>query len=159
MCHSNANCLSFDYSRQESTCILHDNIEGPTAAYNNLIQHPFQAQNGLEIENFENIFSTPQLQVAGTYSHYEKLGVGNSTMVEFSGLDFNHNRVYYVNMRLRSRLRVENVVSSQGFLVDLTPPNPGRIRNASRDETVVGGCTVGPVVAGCIDDSGLANHR
>ena len=159
MCHSNAKCLSFDYSRQESTCILHDNIEGPNPAYNNLIQLPFQAQDELEVENFENIFSTPQLQVSETYSHYEKLGVGNSTLVEFSGLSFDHNRVYYINMRLKSRLLVENFASSQGFLVDLTPPTPGRIRNASMDEMVVGGCTVGPVIAGCIDNSGLTNHR
>lgn len=162
MCQDDPDCLSFDYSRQESTCILHNNIEGPDPTYNNLVQRPFQdPQSGqsLGVENFENIFSTAELQVSGTYHHYEKLGVGNSTLVEFSGLSFAHNRIYYINMRLRSRLGVENTVSSPGFLVDLTPPNPGKIRNASMDMMVVSGCSVSPVVPGCIDNSGLRNHR
>ena len=108
---------------------------------------------------FENIYATPELRTAGGYYHYEKLGVGNSTEFEFSDLSFEHNTRYYVNVRIRNRLGVENVVASTGFLVDLTPPTPGMIRNAANDTTLSEGCGVGVVIPGCIDESGAPNHR
>lgn len=137
LCNDLQSCLSFDYSGAETNCILHDNIEGPR-------QEDF----------FENIFSTPELQRAETYFHYEKLGVGNSTIVTFSNLSLEHDTVYFINMRLRNRLGYESVVSSDGFLVDLTPPLPGVIAavNSSVTSIFPGGCSSADVpILGCLD--------
>lgn len=157
-CLNNSNCLSFDYSQQEATCSIHGNIEGPTSAQNSHSLYPFQ-NTDVYFESFENVYETPILRTAGNYYHYEKLGVGNTTELEFSDLFFEHNTMYFINLRIRNKLGVENIVSSTGFLVDLAPPYPGMIRNAASDVLVSDGCNVGVVIPGCIDDSGAANHR
>lgn len=144
LCNSLDSCRSFDYSRLETTCILHSNIEGPYVD---------------PAASYENNFNTPSLRPSQTYTHYEKLGIGNSTTVEFSGLTFTHNRVYYINMRLRNKLGYTNTVSSTGFLVDFSPPTPGRIRNAASDSVRSDGCSASVIVAECIDPSGEPNHR
>lgn len=133
-------CRSFDFSRLEATCILHSNIEGPETID----------------ADYENVFYTPPLQPSVSYNHYERLGVGNSTEVDFTGLSFEHNRVYYINMRLRNSLGYESVVSSSGFVVDLVPPEPGKIRNPVSDILETSGCAAVP---DCIDESGQMNHR
>ena len=109
--------------------------------------------------SYENNFNTTPLQSSQSYRHYEKLGVGNSTVVEFDRLNFMHNRVYYINMCLRNRLGYTNVVSSSGFLVDLTPPTPGKIRNAVSDSLQADGCSASAIIQECIDYSGEPNHR
>ena len=139
-------CRSFDYSRLETNCILHSNIEGPYVD---------------PAASYENNFNTTPLRSSQSYRHYEKLGVGNSTVVEFERLNFMHNRVYYINMRLRNRLGYTNVVSSSGFLVDLTPPTPGKIRNSASDSLQRDGCSASRDLPNleCIDSSGEPNHR
>ena len=135
-------CLSFDYSQEQGICILHNNIEGPVEV------------------SFENIYETLGLQTSRSYYHYDKLRVGNSTVVTYAGLTFEHNRVYYINMRLRNKLGLVNVVSSSGFLVDFTPPSPGKIRNGENDTHIADGCEASPIIPGCIDySSGWPNHR
>ena len=157
-CHGNPECLSFDYSQQETNCILHGSIEGPSSAQNTLSLYPYQ-NSEVTTRMFENIYATPELRTAGGYYYYEKLGVGNSTEFEFSDLSFEHDTIYYINVRIQNSLGVENVVSSTGFLVDLTPPHPGMIRNAISDVLSSEGCDVGVVIPGCIDESGAPNHR
>lgn len=108
----------------------------------------------------ENIFETLSLQRSRSYYHYEKLGAGNSTVVTYSRLTFEHNQVYYINMRLRNRLGHSNIVSSSGFLIDFTPPMPGKIRNGENDSTFADGCEASTVTPGCIEYSnGQPNHR
>ena len=110
---------------------------------------------------YENNFNTTPLRSSQSYRHYEKLGVGNSTVVEFERLNFLHNRVYYINMHLRNRLGYTNVVSSPGFLVDLTPPTPGKIRNSASDSLQRDGCSASRDLPNleCIDSSEEPNHR
>ena len=142
LCNSWEVCLSFDYCQEQSICILHDNIEGP------------------EVFEQENIFETLSLQTSRSYYHYEKLGVGNSTVKTYAGLTFEHDRLYYINMRLTNRLGHTTVVRSSGFLVDFTPPTPGKIRNRENDTTIAEGCEASSVIPGCIEySSGQPNHR
>ena len=144
LCNDQEGCLSFDYSQEQRICILHDNIEGPE-------------ESTMAVEN---IFETLSLQTSRSYYHYEKLAAGNSTVVSYSGLSFEHNQVYYINMRLRNRLGYINIVSSSGFLVDFTPPMPGKIRNGGNDSIVADGCEASTVTPGCIEYSnGQPNHR
>lgn len=142
VCSNQDSCLSFDYSQEQSICITHSNIEGPEEA------------------TFENIFETPSLQTSRSYYHYEKLGVGNSTVVSYGGLSFEHNRLYYINMRLRSSLGLTNIVSSSGFLADFTPPSPGKIRNRVNDITIADSCDASSIIPGCIEyNIAHLNHR
>lgn len=135
-------------------CILHNNIEGPSS------DRLFAFQNtDVTLDNFENIYQTPPLRTAGGYYHYEKLGVGNTVEFEFSNLTFEHNMMYFLNVRATNNLGVENVIASSGFLVDLEPPTPGMIRNAASNVVQSDGCNVGVVIPGCLDNSGIDNHR
>lgn len=141
LCQDTPDCLSFDHSPSQQTCILHSHIEGPPS-----------------LGDFENIFQTVELQEAEGYTHHERLGVGNSTQMELSGLRFEHNVEYYINLRLRNALGYESVISSSGFLVDLTPPLPGLVGAASSvsrvNVLVPGGCDVVPEVPvppGCLE--------
>ena len=102
---------------------------------------------------FKDIFSTSDLQKAEGYTHYEKLGVGNSALLEVSDLPLEHDTMYYINMKLTNGLGYENVVSSTGFLVDLTPPLPGLIGRSSGTAISVfpAGCETADVaIPGCV---------
>lgn len=158
-CYSITQCLSFDYSQQEATCIFHSNIEGPALFQNSHTQYPFQ-NTGMNVTGeLENVFQTAPLRTAGSYYHYEKLGTGNSTEFEFSDLVLEDSTMYYINVRIRNKLGVVNVASSNGFLVDLSPPDPGMIRNVASDVVVSDGCNVSKAIPGCLDNSGIPNHR
>ena len=144
LCHAHSDCQSFDHTQEEATCILHDGIEGPPTDPN---------------ARFENTFYSPPLAASSGYYHFERLGFGNSTLLDFSNLTFEHDRAYFINVRLLNSLGYENTISSNQFLVDFYPPVPGRIRNAQSDVTVVAGCGIGAVRPDCIEDGGIANHR
>ena len=83
--------------------------------------------------SFENSFSTETLKVYQDFHHYEKLGLGNSTLLTFTNLTLEDRRSFYINMRLRNRLGYTSVVSSEVVRVDLSPPLPGLILNALSD--------------------------
>lgn len=130
MCTLEDRCKSFDHSAKQQRCILHSDIEGPPT--------PSGA-------SYRNNFATVSLQSSQDFLHYERLGVGNSTLHTFTGLNLRHRQRFYVNMRLRNKLGYENYVSSPAVVVDLTPPTPGRIRNAIRDELLPDGCGFNPL--------------
>ena len=114
ICSDEEDCQSFDHSISQKRCILHSAIEGP------------QTQSA----DFTNNFVTTPLQRSHDFEHYEKLGVGNSTLFDLTGLDLKHGQRFYVNLRLRNKLGYTSYTSSDVVVVDLTPPTPGRISNA-----------------------------
>ena len=142
-CISYDDCLSFDYSVAQQRCILHSNIEGPP-----------------DDGDYINVFSTVPLQQSVDYDHYERLGVGNSTVYTFTGLSLEHRRTFYITLRLTNRLGHTNTVSSAPVLVDLTPPLPGRVLNAAEDRLENVGCGYNPEMV-CVDDvvTSHSNHR
>ena len=121
-CDSNVNCKSLDFSSEQRRCILHSSVEGP--------------HTPPDVGYTNNFATTPLLPSQG-FEHYEKLGVGNSTLYTFTGLALRHRQRFFVNLRLRNKLGYSNLVSSDVVVVDLTPPYPGRIRNAARDEVIM----------------------
>lgn len=143
-CKDYSSCLSFDYASLNHDCILHGNIEGPDVPNN---------------APYNNTFATEPLQTADGYHHFERLGVGNSSWAVYSNLQFSHNQLYYINLNLTNRLGYANLVSSQPFLVDLSPPIARVIRNASLDLTVASGCLNYSYGPECIQLSGLPNLR
>ena len=125
-CDADSLCKSFDYSETQQRCILHSTIEGPRSPPNS---------------TFTNNFAGLSLQPSRDFLHYEKLGVGNSTLHTFTGLSLQHRQRFFVNLRLQgaatdNKLGYMSYVASDPVVVDLTPPLPGRIRNAVRDEVV-----------------------
>lgn len=105
-------CLSFDHNKGEKLCLLHDTV----------------------------------LKVGSTFTvsdgtrHYTRLGAGSTTEMVWSDLNFEHNRLYYVNIKVTNKLGYASTISSQPLLVDFTPPSPGLIVNAVSDEEVSIGC-------------------
>ena len=88
------------------------------------------------------------------------VGVGNSTVVEFTGLSLHTNTPYYINMRLVNGLGYSATVSSSPFLVDITPPSPGNLESVSSDDIEVLQCA-DLLLSGldCLENSTLRNHR
>lgn len=144
LCSDDDDCLSFDHSVSQKRCILHSAIEGP---------HTPNA-------DFTNNFETTPIQRSHDFEHFEKLGVGNSTRFDLTGLDLKHGQRFYVNLRLRNKLGYTSYTSSDVVVVDLTPPTPGRISNAVRDEVIFESCPFNPYQS-CLGISGasLPNHR
>ena len=137
-------CKSFDFSTDDSVCVLHSDIEGP---FNDATA------------NYSNNFATPLLRVSTSFYHYEKLGIGNSTNHIFTDLSLESGQIYYINVRLQNRLGYENIVSSPGIAVDFTPPEPGVIANAFSDSVVADECTAS-IVQQCIGPiTDQPNHR
>ena len=124
MCHNSSGCLSYDYSVIGTVCVLHSGVEGPTT------------------DEYENVFETPPLRSSAGFSHFEKLGVGNSTVFKIANLTLLHGLSYFVNLRLRNVLGYVNVVSSPAIIVDFTPPEPGLLRNVQSDTLSTDACAV-----------------
>ena len=137
-------CKSFDFSVDDSTCVLHSDIEGPVT--NTASDYP-------------NNFATPSLRASASFYHYEKLGIGNSTNHIFTDLALESGWTYYINVRLQNRLWYSNVVSSPGIVVDFTPPEPGLIANAVRNSVVSDNCDAS-IIQQCIGPTThQPNHR
>ncbi|KAK3788402.1 hypothetical protein RRG08_044436, partial [Elysia crispata] len=64
------------------------------------------------------------LSLDGLYRHYERLGTGLANEFNFP-LTLTHNTVYYMVLHLTNVLGFQNILSTEGALVDLTPPEPG----------------------------------
>ncbi|KAL5014713.1 hypothetical protein ScPMuIL_008983 [Solemya velum] len=77
---------------------------------------------------------------SGLFSHYERLGVGHATEFNYEGLPLEHNELYYFNMDLYNYLGYQNIISTEGILVDFTPPQPGFIQNAVSDVSKIVDC-------------------
>ena len=87
-------------------------------------------------------------------------GVGNSTVVEFDNLSLQSNSRYYINMRLVNGLGYTSTISSEPFLVDLTPPSPGYLQSATSDSLDTIKCQELALEGlDCLHNSTIANHR
>ena len=81
--------------------------------------------------------------------------MGNSTHMLLLGLLLEHGTRYHINLRLTNKLGYESIVSSEGFLVDLTPPVPILIGSSvvgSAQDVFPRGCLHASIpLPGCID--------
>ena len=59
--------------------------------------------------------------------------------MNFTGLSLQHGRRYYINLRLSNKLGYTNIVSSPPITIDLTPPEPGVLRNVVSDMLLTDG--------------------
>ncbi|XP_038050876.1 uncharacterized protein LOC119724026 [Patiria miniata] len=133
-CLALQNCLSINYNYKDFTCELLEEIEG----------------HRVEVHKY------------GSFSHYERIGVGHAVEFNHESLLLVHNNLYYFNIELLNYVGYENIISSIGILADFTPPEPGLIVNGTRDEVVHEACaefTPEEWERRCIEDTPLNNHR
>ncbi|KAK3612537.1 hypothetical protein CHS0354_024514 [Potamilus streckersoni] len=106
-------CMSFNFDYGPSgTCELLEAIEG------------------LDYKIFQS----------GLFCHYERLGIGHAVEFSYEDLMLEHNGYYYFNLELINELGYKNFISTKGILVDFTPPEPGLIKNGSKDYTEIVPC-------------------
>ncbi|KAI0241220.1 hypothetical protein LSAT2_032838 [Lamellibrachia satsuma] len=106
-------CLSFNYDySSDGICELMGHVEG---------HRVYIRENGL-------------------FHYFERHGIGQTTSVRLSQLKLQHNTMVYFNYHLRNVLHFENIISSRGVLVDLSPPSPGLILHNSSDVFVLDPC-------------------
>ena len=83
----------------------------------------------LFIDNRDSVFCILSSQ-ATNYLHYERLGVGLAHEFKLN-VPMVHNSLYYLNFFMENVLNYQKIISSQGTLVDLTPPLPGTTATAA----------------------------
>ena len=125
-----ANCVSFDYETHSGKCDFHDVVEGA------------------------NVY----LRLSGTYTNYERLGVGYKTPIEYANLPLTHGTVYFINTKIKNILGYEAFLVGDGTMVDFTPPEPGPVGQVSQDILQADKCTAA-VTQRCSDTTWLDNHR
>lgn len=123
-------CVSFDYDHEHGSCDLQAYLEGPDT----------------------------HLRLKGGYHNYERIGVGHTALLEYEKLPLEHGEVYYINTKITNKLGYVSFISSQGTLIDFTPPEPGPIGNASYDKMKADGCSAA-ITQRCIDPTWHPNHR
>ncbi|WAR20850.1 CRB-like protein [Mya arenaria] len=124
------NCVSFDYEYHSETCDLHDIVEGANA----------------------------YLRISGTYSNYERLGIGYHVTLEYDNLPLSHGAQYFVNVQVNNVLGYQAFLLGEGTLVDFTPPEPGPIMNNKTDYLKADRCNAS-VTQRCNEVTWKANHR
>ncbi|WAR20843.1 hypothetical protein MAR_014817 [Mya arenaria] len=124
------NCVSFDYEYHSETCDLHDIVEGANA----------------------------YLRISGTYSNYERLGIGYHVTLEYDNLPLSHGAQYFVNVQVNNVLGYQSFLLGEGTLVDFTPPEPGLIMNNKTDYLKADRCNAS-VAQRCNEVTWKANHR
>ncbi|WAQ98196.1 hypothetical protein MAR_022569, partial [Mya arenaria] len=124
------NCISFDYEYHSETCDMHDVVEGA------------------------NVY----LRISGTYSNYERLGIGYHVTLEYDNLPLSHGSQYFVNVQVNNVLDYQAFILGEGTLIDFTPPEPGLILNNKTDYLKADRCKAS-VAQRCNEVTWKANHR
>ena len=128
-------CKGFDYSASNKQCVLHT-----------------------ELGNDE----TTKLIKFEDYGHFVRSDAAVSQVhegtIEVTDLVLDHNNMYHIMVRARNSLGYTRTVASPPVLVDLTPPYPGFIANASVDLLVSDRCNAATTQR-CIGVTTEPNHR
>lgn len=119
-------CLSFNYDFSSGNCELLEAIEGHdfklSTVKSKLIFIFLYFVYFRSVNN--QVFPLSFFLQDGHYTHYEKLGVGSNRGFEFNNLKLQHNKLYFLNVKVRNSLGFQNILSSKPIIVDFTPPDP-----------------------------------
>ena len=124
-------CFSFNYANVLKTCQILPEIAGT---------------------------SNIQLQESNEFDYYERRGVGSHKAFSQSNLKLVHNELYFLNVYVTNTLLYESYLSSEGILIDFTPPEPGKIANVSLDQFVAARCDAA-FNQRCVDVTPNMNNR
>lgn len=96
---------------------------------------------------------------AGNYLTYERLGTSYTALLRYEDLPLRHGTRYYVNADVENVLGYRATLTSQGTMVDMTPPEPGPVGEVISDNVTAEGCRVS-ILQRCEDHvTGSLNHR
>lgn len=125
-------CLSFAYSKSHPDCEILDVKEGV-----NIHRHPDKS-----------------------YMTYEKLGLAYTAKLLHENLPLQNGTMYFINADVENTLGYRAVLTSQGTMIDFTPPNPGGdVKNSLSDVFVAEECEAS-VLQRCVEAvSSTLNHR
>ena len=123
-------CKSFDYVSTDALCLIHDSVLG----------------------------ADEELQSAASTKHYTRIGVGNTAVLEHSGLSLEHGKLYHFGAKITNKLGYSTVLSSSPVLIDLTPPSLSQLHNIQSDFLRADGC-LAAINQRCVNPSLLSNHR
>lgn len=130
-CVKMTTCISFVYNQYLHDCELYDVTESASVDRNS----------------------------DGHYETYERLGQSYTAVLRYDIAPLRHGTKYYVNADIHNVLGYRATLTSQGTMVDRTPPRPGDVGNVTSDVLLAGGCSVS-VIQRCVDHvSGTLNHR
>ncbi|KAK7493737.1 hypothetical protein BaRGS_00015066 [Batillaria attramentaria] len=130
-CLKQIKCVSFTYNQYLHVCELQEVTEGASA----------------------------ERKPDGHFETYERLGKAYAATLRYENLRLHHGMKYYVNADINNVLGYRAVLTSEGTMVDYTPPEPGPLGHLWRDFLVVGGCNAS-IIQRCEDPAPSArNHR
>ncbi|XP_076452271.1 uncharacterized protein LOC143287914 [Babylonia areolata] len=93
------------------------------------------------------------------YLTYERLGKAYTATLRYENLVLRHGVRYYVNADVQNVLGYRATLSSQGTMVDRTPPQPGPVGHVVSDNVTADGCHVS-ILQRCVEHvTGSLNHR
>ncbi|KAL8573311.1 hypothetical protein ACOMHN_032773 [Nucella lapillus] len=131
LCVKTSVCVAFVYNKYLHRCELHRFTEGASAE---------REPNDL-------------------YQTYERLGKSYTATLRYDNLPLRQGTRYYVNADVKNVLGYRASLTSQGTMVDRTPPDPGPVGNARLDNFTADGCGAS-ILQRCEEHvSGSLNHR
>ncbi|KAK7493720.1 hypothetical protein BaRGS_00015049 [Batillaria attramentaria] len=130
-CLKMTNCVVFTFNRYLFDCELLEVTEGPYA----------------------------RREPDGDFETYERLGKSYTADLRYVNLPLRHGTRYYVNADVENVLGFHSTLTSQGTMVDFTPPEPGPVGDATVDVFAADGCKVS-VLQRCVEAvESRPNHR
>lgn len=123
-------CVGFDFEFTTDDCFLQASIETP--------------DNELKHDN--------------AFHHFERLGNGFTTWLEYDNLNLDHGEVYIINARITNELKYTSYIASPGTMADFTPPEPGPVGAVISDTLVADACAAS-FMQQCVEASSIENHR
>ncbi|KAK7496780.1 hypothetical protein BaRGS_00011989, partial [Batillaria attramentaria] len=130
-CLKMSTCVSFSYNKYLYDCELQEFTEGASA----------------------------ERKHDGHFVTYERLGKSFTAILRYENLPLRHGTRYYVNVDVQNWLGYRATLTSEGTMVDFTPPEPGPVGDVLKDEMTADGCTVS-VIQRCVDHvTSSLNHR
>ncbi|KAK3083736.1 hypothetical protein FSP39_002337 [Pinctada imbricata] len=101
-----------------------------------------------------------KLRISGTYKNYERLGIGQTSYIEYNHLNLTHGTNYYMNAEIGNVLGYKAYLTSYGTMVDFTPPKTGPLGEGYTEEMRADKCSASILQKDrCIDVTWQMNHR
>ena len=95
----------------------------------------------------------------GHYQTYERLGKSYTAVLRYENLPLRHGTRYYVNADVENVLGYRATLTSQGTMVDMTPPEPGPVGQVVSDNLTADGCNAS-IIQRCEEHvTNSLNHR
>nr|KAG5704401.1 hypothetical protein BaRGS_031107 [Batillaria attramentaria] len=128
-------CTSHPHKLRANVIVFDDSELVPDRLSHGVGYSP--SSHGHEVEVTEG--ASAERKPDGHFETYERLGKAYAATLRYENLRLHHGMKYYVNADINNVLGYRAVLTSEGTMVDYTPPEPGPLGHLWRDFLVVGG--------------------